>query len=111
MNPSQIVDVGNSPAEVVGLTFRDVKYIEVEIKTPEFKLFRSTIPIRSELTISSLADRFHNLHPDVEGTIKKCGFMFPPIEWRHLHPKMDIVIEHSKSEWVRIRVVDKPNES
>lgn len=96
-------------AQIIDLPVDHVKYIEVEIKSPGFKMFTQVIPVRGDISIKSLADRFHNLHPEVENTVKQVGYLFPPIEWRYLHPTMDMVVERSKSEWVRLRVVEKPN--
>lgn len=96
---------------VIELTNENVKYVEVEIKSPGFSVFTNVIAVNDDLTISGLADRFHNLHPDVENTIKRVGFMYPPIAWEYMHPKMDIVVEHGKSEWVRIRVIDRMREA
>lgn len=103
-----VVNVDGRPCEVVSLPVDHVKYLEVEIKSPGFQLFKQTIPVRGDVSVKSLVDRFHNLHPEVENSVKRCGHLFPPIDWKYLHPTMDIVIEHGKSEWVRLRVVNKP---
>lgn len=108
MNATTLLSGVTHSAEVIDLPTPNVKYVEVEIKSPGFSVFRRTIPMKGSLSVSALIDRFHDLHPEVENTVKKCGYLYPPIHWDYLHPTMDIVIEYSRSEWVRLRVVDKP---
>lgn len=107
MYPNEVM-INGEPAPVIDLPVEHVKYLNVQIKSPGFSLFDKTIPVRGDFSVKSIMDRFHNLHPDVENSVKRIGHMYPAIEWRYLHPTMDIVIEYTKSEWIRLQVVERP---
>lgn len=111
MNASPIPsDPMGHPGEVIDFAPPNVKYLHVEIKTPGFAVYRGVVPIRNTFTVRGLIDRINNLHPEVEATVKECGYMFPPIEFEHLRVGFDLVINRGKSKWIRVLVIDKPTD-